>query len=138
MKYHNSDTQYFWKKNYLNKYMIGIMGFSLMMPITIFLGNKVEAGMLTQVLFALLPVMPFIFAMYVFFANMKVMDEMWRKAHGDALIVTTFLTIALSLSLGMLQVMNVFQSISILYIFMFMIITWPMCLFYLVVKNKLL
>jgi hypothetical protein len=138
MKYQKADTKYFWKKNYLNRYLLGIVGFSLMMPVTFFLGKKADVTMVSQVVFALLPVIPFIYAMYAFFANMKIMDEMWRKAHGDALIMTAFLTIALSFSFGMLQVMNVVQSFSALYIFMFMIITWPMCLFYLVVKNKLL
>jgi hypothetical protein len=118
--------------------MAGIVGFSLMMPISILVGKKIESGMLVQVVFALLPVIPFIFAMYAFFDNMKIMDEMWGKAHGDALVMTTFITIALSFGLGMLQVMNVVQSFPILYIFMFMIVTWPICLFYLVVKHKLL
>jgi len=136
MKYEKID--FFWKKKYLIRFIAGMVGYGFMLPFAIFISKKIQAGILIKILLALLPVIPFLLAMYAYIANMKTMDEMWRKIQIDALIITTMITIAASFSMGMLQVMNVMKTFSVFYLFPFMMMVWLFSFSYLIAKNKLL
>ncbi|HFB64744.1 MAG TPA: hypothetical protein ENJ60_04305 [Aeromonadales bacterium] len=135
MKYKKLD--YIWQKKYLKRFIAGMVGYGFMLPLTIFIGKKVVAGNFIMILIALLPVIPFLLAMSAYLANMKTMDEMWRKIQSDALIMTALITITFSFSLGMLQVMNILQNFSIFYVFPFMFVIWALCFAYLIARNKL-
>lgn len=135
MKYEKID--FIWKKQHLRRFIAGMVGYGFMLPFTIFIGKKVEAGAFVHIIIALLPVIPFLLAMSAYIANMKTMDEMWRKIQTDALIMTALITIAFSFSLGMLQVMNIVQSFSIFFLFPFMMVVWVICFAYLIARDKL-
>lgn len=138
MKYQKIDSTHIWKKQHLRRFIAGMVGYGLMLPFTIIIGKKVEAGLPLQILIALLPVIPFLLAMSAYIANIKTMDEMWKKIQTDALIMTAMISIAFSFSIGMLQVMNVMQNFSIIYLFPFMMVVWTFCFSYLIAKDKLL
>jgi hypothetical protein len=138
MKYQKIAATHIWKKKHLTQFIAGIVGYGFMLPITIFIGKKIEVGLFVQTLFALLPVLPFLFAMYAYIVNFKTMDEMWRNIQSQALIITAMVTIAFSFSLGMLQVMNIIPLFSIFYLFPFMTVIWLISFSYLITKNKLL
>ena len=134
MKYQKIDSPYIWKKKYLNRFMAGMIGFGIMMPFVIFIGKKVQTGIPLQILIALLPVIPLFLAMSAYIKNFRNMDEMWKKIHTEALITTAIITIGLSFSLGMIQVMNIIGPFSIFYLFPFMMVTWSLCFAYFHVK----
>ncbi|MCF6287765.1 MAG: hypothetical protein L3J53_00825 [Proteobacteria bacterium] len=125
MKYPKIDSTYIWKKQHLRKYIAGVIGFSLLMPFVIFIGKKTEVGIPLKIIIALLPAIPFFLAMSAFLKNIKSMDELWKKIMSDALIMTAIITIGLSFSLGMLQVVDILEPFSVLYIYIFMMIVWP-------------
>jgi len=138
MKIQKIESTTIWKQQHLKRFIAGMVGYGFMMPLTIFIGKRIEAGILVQIVFALLPVIPFLLAMSAYLANMKTMDEMWRKVQADALIMTALITLAFSFSFGMLQVMGIVQTFSVFYLFPFMVVIWSVSFFYLIVKNKLL
>ena len=134
MRYQKIDSTHIWKKQHLRRFIAGMIGFGLMMPFTIFIGKKIEAGLFVDVIIATLPVIPFLIAISAFLANIKTMDKMWRKIHSDALIMTALITIAFSFSFGMLQILDVIGRFSIFYIFTFMVIVWSFCFAYVIYK----
>jgi len=50
-------------KKHLNRFIAGMVGYGFMLPFTIFIGKKVEAGNLIMVVIALFAVIPFLLAM---------------------------------------------------------------------------
>ena len=134
MKYPKIDSAHIWEKKHLNRFMVSMISFGFMMAFVIFIGKKIQIGIPIQILIALLPVVPFFLAMSAYFQNFKTMDEMWKKIQTEALIRTAIITIGLSLSLGMMQVMNIIDSFSIFYLLPFMMLTWSMCFAYFHVK----
>lgn len=138
MKYKKIDSTFIWEKRYLKRFIAGIVGYGFMLPVTIFLGKNIEAVLVVQIIFALLPVIPFLLAMSAYIANFKTMDEMWKKIQTQALLMTSMITIAISLSLGMLQVVGVLKLFSVFFLFPFMMVVWMICFAYLINKNKVL
>lgn len=134
MKYQEIDSSYVWKKKYLKRFIVGMIGFGLMMPFVIFIGKKVEANMVVHAMIALLPVIPFILAMSAFLQNIKTMDELWKKIMSEALIYTAIITMTISFAFGMLQVMNVVNSFSVFYVFPFMMLLWTFSFAYFHIK----
>ena len=134
MKYEKVESTYVWKKRYLKRFIAGMIGFGFMMPFVIFIGKKVEANIGLQIVIALLPVIPFIVAMSAFLQNIKTMDEMWKLIMTEALIYTAILTMIISFSFGMLQVMGLVGSFSVFYVFPVMMVIWTFCFAYFHIK----
>ena len=130
MKYQEMGSINLWKRTHLKKFLLGMAGFGLMMAFSIFVGKQIESHLIVKIIIALLPIIPFIIALTAFIANIKVMDEMWKKIQSDALIMTALITLVFSLSIGMLQVMNLIGVFSIFYLFMLIMIVWSFCFAY--------
>ncbi len=138
MKYEKIGSSFIWEKRYLKRFIAGVVGYGLMFPVTIFLGKNTETVLAVQIIFALLPVIPFLLAMSAYIANFKTMDEMWKKIQTEALLMTAMITIAISFSLGMLQVVGVMKLFSVFFLFPFMMVIWLICFSYLMAKEKVL
>ena len=114
-----------WERRYLLRFISGMVGYSILLPIAmIVVGNgRVEQPWMA-VLVALLPILPFINAMTAVVQNVRSQDEMFRRIHLEAVLVTALLVGALTFSYGLLEATELVPPLPTVFIAPLMIVIW--------------
>ncbi len=114
-----------WERRYLLRFISGMVGYSILLPISMIV---VENGRVEQpwmaVLVALMPILPFINAITAVVQNVRSQDEMFRRIHLEAVLVTTLLVGAVTFSYGLLEVTELVPPLPTVFIAPLMIAIW--------------
>ncbi|WP_154222462.1 hypothetical protein [Marinicella rhabdoformis] len=109
------------------KFTMYMMLFAMMLQFTYHVGNTLGTNPYLKVLFALLPVVPFIFALISFAAMIKQDDEMFKKITSDAFILTGCITLVWTMAVGLFQRLNLLPHFSVYTVFFIMVFTFAFC-----------
>lgn len=114
-----------WQRKYLVRFILGMVGYSILLPLSLILvgDGRVEQPWLA-VLVTLLPIAPFLNAMAAVLHNVRSQDELPRRIHLEAVLVTTLLTGALTFSYGLLEATELVPPLPTVFIAPFMIAVW--------------
>jgi CHASE2 domain-containing sensor protein len=114
-----------WQRKYLVRFISGMVGYSILLPLSLILvgDGRVEQPWLA-VLVTLLPIAPFLNAMTAVLQNVRSQDELQRRIHLEAVLVTTLLTGALTFSYGLLEATELVPPLPTVFIAPFMIAVW--------------
>ncbi|MCB8950260.1 MAG: hypothetical protein H6653_19815 [Ardenticatenaceae bacterium] len=114
-----------WNRKYLIRFIMGMVGYSILLPLSLIVvgDGRVEQPWLA-VLVALLPIAPFVNAMTAVLHNVREQDELQRRIHLEAVLVTTLLTGAVTFSYGLLEASELVPPLPTLFIAPFMIAVW--------------
>ena len=114
-----------WNRKYLIRFIMGMVGYSILLPLSLIVvgDGRVEQPWLA-VLVALLPIAPFVNAMTAVLHNVREQDELQRRIHLEAVLVTTLLTGAVTFSYGLLEASELVPPLPSLFIAPFMIAVW--------------
>ena len=114
-----------WKRKYLLRFILGMVGYSILLPLSLIVvgDGRVEQPWLA-VLVALLPIAPFVNAMTALMHNVREQDELQRRIHLEAVLVTTLLTGAVTFSYGLLEASELVPPLPTVFIAPFMIAVW--------------
>lgn len=114
-----------WERKYLVRFILGMVGYSILLPLSLILvgDGRVEQPWLA-ILVTLLPIAPFLNAMTALIHNVRSQDEMQRRIHLEAVLVTTLLTGAITFSYGLLEASELVPPLPTVFIAPFMIAVW--------------
>ena len=114
-----------WERKYLVRFLLGMVGYSILLPLSLILvgDGRVEQPWLA-VLVTLLPIAPFLNAMTAVIHNVRSQDELYRRIHLEAVLVTTLLTGAVTFSYGLLEASELVPPLPTVFIAPFMIFVW--------------
>ena len=114
-----------WNRKYLIRFIMGMVGYSILLPLSLIVvgDGRVEQPWLA-VLVALLPIAPFVNAMTALMHNVREQDELQRRIHLEAVLVTTLLTGAVTFSYGLLEASELVPPLPTVFIAPFMIAVW--------------
>ena len=114
-----------WNRKYLLRFILGMVGYSILLPLSLIVvgDGRVEQPWLA-VLVALLPIAPFVNAMTALLHNVREQDELQRRIHLEAVLVTTLLTGAVTFSYGLLEASELVPPLPTVFIAPFMIAVW--------------
>ena len=114
-----------WNRKYLIRFIMGMVGYSILLPLSLIVvgDGRVEQPWLA-VLVALLPIAPFVNAMTAVLHNVREQDELQRRIHLEAVLVTTLLTGAVTFSYGLLEASELVPPLPTVFIAPFMIAVW--------------
>ena len=114
-----------WNRKYLIRFILGMVGYSILLPLSLIVvgDGRVEQPWLA-VLVALLPIAPFVNAMTALLHNVREQDELQRRIHLEAVLVTTLLTGAVTFSYGLLEASELVPPLPTVFIAPFMIAVW--------------
>jgi len=114
-----------WERKYLVRFILGMVGYSILLPLSLILvgDGRVEQPWLA-VLVTLLPIAPFLNAMTAVIHNVRSQDELFRRIHLEAVLVTTLLTGAVTFSYGLLEATELLPPLPTVFIAPFMIFVW--------------
>lgn len=114
-----------WERKYLVRFILGMVGYSILLPLSL---NLVGDGRVEQpwlaVLVTLLPIAPFLNAMTAVIHNVRSQDELYKRIHLEAVLVTTLLTGAVTFSYGLLEASELVPPLPTVFIAPFMIFVW--------------
>ena len=79
---------------------------------------------ITKQFIALIPAIPFLFAMAATIGNVRQMDELQQKIHLESILITVLLTGGLSFSYGLLEASDLAPHLPSVLIAPFMIAIW--------------
>lgn len=114
-----------WERRYLIRFILGMAGYSILLPLSLIVADSERAGQpWLAVLVALMPVAPFLLAMTAVLHNVRSQDELQRRIHLEAILVTTLLTGAITFSYGLLQASELVPPLPTFLIAPFMITVW--------------
>ncbi len=114
-----------WERKYLVRFILGMVGYSILLPLSLILvgDGRIEQPWLA-VLVTLLPIAPFLNAMMAVIHNARSQDELYRRIHLEAVLVTTLLTGAITFSYGLLEASELVPPLPTVFIAPFMIFVW--------------
>ena len=114
-----------WSNPHRRRFIIGMIGYMITVPLAVVLlaGDRIESTV-AGVLIALLPVLPFTFAMAGVIGNVRSQDEFQQRVHLEAVLVSALLTGAVTFSVGLLEAAELIPVVSMIWVAPFMIITW--------------
>jgi len=114
-----------WERKYLVRFILGMVGYSILLPLSLILvgDGRIEQPWLA-VLVTLLPIAPFLNAMMAIIHNVRSQDELYRRIHLEAVLVTTLLTGAITFSYGLLEASELVPPLPTVFIAPFMIFVW--------------
>jgi hypothetical protein len=114
-----------WQRKYLVRFILGMVGYSILLPLSfIVVGDgRIEPAWMAVVI-VLLPIAPFLNAMTAIIHNIRSQDEMQRRIHLEAVLVTALLTGAVTFSYGLLEASELVPPLPTVFIAPFMIFVW--------------
>lgn len=114
-----------WERKYLVRFILGMVGYSILLPLSLILvgDGRIEQPWLAA-LVTLLPIAPFLNAMMAIIHNVRSQDELYRRIHLEAVLVTTLLTGAITFSYGLLEASELVPPLPTVFIAPFMIFVW--------------
>ncbi|WP_420641424.1 hypothetical protein [Candidatus Leptofilum sp.] len=114
-----------WQRKYLIRFITGMAGYSILLPLSLIVADN---GRIQQpwlaILIALLPIVPFLNAMTAVVQNVRHQDELHRRIHLEAILVTALLTGAVTFSYGLLEASELVPPLPTVFIAPFMIAVW--------------
>ena len=114
-----------WNKKYLTRFIRAMIAYALLLPISLLLiGSGRIESIIGKQLIALLPVIPFLFAMTAVINNVRQLDELQQRIHLESMLITTLLTGGLSFSYGLLEASDLVPHLPAVWIAPFMIAVW--------------
>ncbi|MEZ4594692.1 MAG: hypothetical protein R3D55_26635 [Chloroflexota bacterium] len=114
-----------WERRYLVRFILGMAGYSILLPLSLIVADSQRAVQpWLAVLVALMPVAPFLLAMTAVLHNVRSQDELQRRIHLEAVLVTTLLTGAVTFSYGLLEASELVPPLPTFLIAPFMIAVW--------------
>ena len=125
-----------WKQKYLNRFIIGMVGYAMLLPISMLISRKFDVSLTSKMLLVLLPIIPFIFAITAVVDNFKGRDELWRKILAESAVFTAITTAIAAFGLGLLQVNGFIPLFSIIYVLPYMCAIWGLSIFFFNNKYK--
>lgn len=114
-----------WERKYFIRFLSGMVGYSILLPISLIVvgDGRVEQPWLA-ILVALLPIVPFLNAMTAIVQNVRSQDELFRRIHLEAMLVTALLTGAITFSYGLLETTGLVPPLPTVFIAPAMISIW--------------
>ncbi len=114
-----------WHKKYLTRFIGAMVVYVVLLPISLLLigSGRIESTVVKQ-LIALIPVIPFLFAMTAVINNVRQLDELQQQIHLESILITTLLTGGLSFSYGLLEASELVPHLPAIWIAPFMIAVW--------------
>ncbi len=113
------------ESKHLRRFVAGMLGYVILLPASLLLLNSGRVGnTAVAVIVALLPVLPFLYAMAAVIGNVRQQDEMQRRIHLEAVLITTLLTGAATFSYGLLESAELVPELSMVFVAPFMIALW--------------
>jgi hypothetical protein len=116
---------------YGRRFIAGMVLYSILLVVSLlllqsdWLANRETAVMkIAAVFVALLPVLPFAFAMTAVVAQVRELDEMKQRIHLEAVLITALLTGGLTFSYGLLQSAGLVPDLPLIWIAPLMIVVW--------------
>ena len=102
-----------WNKKYFKRFWLGMVGYILLLPISVWLldNGRISFGP-GRYFIALLPVLPFFYTMLAAVANVRQLDELQRRIHLESVLITALLTGAITFSYGLLEANELLPSLS--------------------------
>jgi hypothetical protein len=114
-----------WQRKYLVRFILGMVGYSILLPLSLILvgDGRIDQPWLA-ILVTLLPIAPFLNAMTAVLHNVRDRDELQRRIHLEAILVTALLTGAITFSYGLLEATELVPPLPTVFIAPFMIAVW--------------
>jgi hypothetical protein len=114
------------KRNiYHRRFIAGMLGYIILLPASLLLLNSERPdNVAVAVVVALIPVLPFLYAMFAVVGNVRRQDEMQRRIHLEAVLITALLTGAATFSYGLLEAAELAPDLSMVFVAPFMIVVW--------------
>jgi hypothetical protein len=120
-----------WRGKHKKRFIIGMALYSILLPLSLFLlqttyltQRETAVATIAAVLVALLPVAPFLYAITAVIGQVRELDELKKRIHLEAVLITTLLTGGLTFSYGLLQASGLVPALPPIIIAPLMILTW--------------
>lgn len=114
-----------WERKYFLRFISGMVGYSILLPLSLIVaGNGRMEQPWLAVLIALMPIIPFVNAMVAIVQNVRSQDELFRRIHLEAMLITALLTGAVTFSYGLLEASELVPPLPTVFIAPFMIAVW--------------
>jgi hypothetical protein len=102
-----------------------MVGYIILLPASLFIiGSDRIGNQILLIVITLIPVVPLLYAMAGVVQNARQQDEMKRRIHYEAVLVTALLTGGLTFSYGLLERAGIVPPVSLVVIAPFMIVAW--------------
>lgn len=116
---------------YGKRFIVGMVVYIILLPVSLFLlqseflsERETAVSTIAAVLVALLPVVPFLLVMTAVVGQIRERDELKKRIHLEAVLITTFLTGGLTFSYGLLEASGLVPDLPFIIIAPFMIMVW--------------
>jgi hypothetical protein len=113
------------------RFIIGMAAYVILLPLSLLLlqsellsERETAVAALSAVLVALIPVIPFLYVMTAVIGQVRELDEMKKRIHLEAVLITALLTGGLTFSYGLLQSSGFVPDLPLVVIAPFMILIW--------------
>lgn len=116
---------------YGKRFIIGMATYVVLLLVSLLLlqssylsERETAVSTLAAVLVALLPVIPFVLAMTAVVGQVREQDELKKRIHLEAVLITALLTGGLTFSYGLLEASGLVPALPFIVIAPFMIMVW--------------
>ncbi len=114
-----------WNAPHIRSFILGMIGYTVTIMLAAFLlGGEYIDNTGVAIVVALLPVVPFAYAMIGMVGNARSKDEMQQQVYLESVLITALLTGALTFSYGLLELFDLAPHIPVFYVAPLMIIIW--------------
>jgi hypothetical protein len=111
--------------SFKRQFALGMAGYVVAILAAAYLLNQeVVQSTFLAVVVALLPVVPFLYAMVGLVGNAREQDELQQRIYMESMLITASLIIALTFSYGLLELFELAPTISVFYVAPLMIFLW--------------
>lgn len=110
---------------YLRRFIVGMLGYVILLPVSLLLirGDRLTSPVVAIVV-ALIPMIPLLYAMAAVVGNVRQQDELQRRIHLEAVLITALLTAGLTFSYGLLESAELLPDLPMTVVAPFMIAVW--------------
>lgn len=113
------------------RFITGMVAYTILLPVSLFLlqsellaERATAVATIAAVIIALLPVAPFLYAMTAVIGQVRELDELKKRIHLEAVLITAFLTGGLTFSYGLLEASDLVPDLPLIVIAPLMILLW--------------
>lgn len=114
-----------WERSSLIRFVGGMVGYSVLLIISLLLlGRKQIDSLALAVVISLIPMLPLVMAITAVVRNVQHQDELARRIHLEAVLITALVTGGLTFSYGLLEATELVPPLSMTVVGPFMIVVW--------------
>lgn len=106
------------------RFVAGMVGYVILLPLSILVLGRVQLPAPFAVVIALLPVLPFLLVMAAVVGHVRQQDELQRRIHLEAVVIAALLTGAITFSYGLLEANELVPHVSLVWVAPLMIAIW--------------